>query len=563
MATISSAEIVAMATITAAARRRDPMHTNGMSPRAVVIGSGIGGTAATLLLAHAGIPVTLVEKNRRIGGSCSGYEKRGFKIDIGTHMFCRGDKGPLGGVLRRVGQPGAIRFVRTHDISEIRIPERPGRPAARAGVGTPGVMRIPVPADLHRMPRFCLELVRALELPWREAVRAARLFAHIMTMSDEEVDAWNDRTIEEFVERFTSHAPTLGVFGFLLGLYFILPYWQVSAGEALWCFRRMARDNALSYPLGGAIAIPSTYLRLARELGAEVRTGTGARRIVVEGGSVRGVELSDGTTLPASLVVSTSSLRTTVAGLVGEQHFPEAYVDRVRKLRGSFIAVQAKIALDRRLVTAGSIVGGVGEDGTDLFRVTTGDIKSMFAALERGEVPPVVPFYCPVPTNFDPSLAPPGHQLLTVCAVAPTSDVPLRDDARAWQDAMMQTIRRVVPGLDEHALFVDRFSVAFIEKWIGKEFGPAVSTAQTPDQVGPRRPPVWTPIRGLYLAGCNAGARGVGTELAAASAMECVDRILADLGRELQPLRAAPPARVARQLAVLAASAPLAWATRA
>ena len=30
-------------------------------PRAVVIGSGIGGSAATLLLAHAGIPVTHVE----------------------------------------------------------------------------------------------------------------------------------------------------------------------------------------------------------------------------------------------------------------------------------------------------------------------------------------------------------------------------------------------------------------------------------------------------------------------------------------------------------------------
>src|SRR5579883_3407551 len=283
-----------------------------MAPRAVVIGSGIGGTAATLLLAHAGIPVTLVEKNRRLGGSCSGYEKRGFKIDIGTHMFCRGGKGPLGDVLRRAGAGGAIDFVRTRDISEIRFP-RPGS----------GVARIAVPADLRRMPRFCLELARALELPWREAVRAARLFAHVLAMSDEEVDAWNDRTIEDFVAPFTDHAPTIGVFGFLLGLYFILPYWEVSAGEALWCFRRMARDNALSYPRGGAVAIPSTYVRLARELGAEVRVGCGARRVLVDdragGARVCGVELADGTVLPATIVVSTSSLRTTVLGLVGPQ----------------------------------------------------------------------------------------------------------------------------------------------------------------------------------------------------------------------------------------------------
>jgi len=109
-------------------------------PRAVVVGSGIGGSAAAMLLAHAGIPTTLVEKNRRIGGSCSGYDKQGFHIDIGTHMFCRGDKGPLGDVLRRVGEGGAIEFRRTRDIAELRMPD----------------VRIPVPAEPHRIPAFCL-----------------------------------------------------------------------------------------------------------------------------------------------------------------------------------------------------------------------------------------------------------------------------------------------------------------------------------------------------------------------------------------------------------------------
>src|SRR5207253_3047685 len=136
-----------------------------------------------------------------------------------------------------------------------------------------------------------------------------------------------------------------------------------------------------------------------------------------------------------------------------------------------------------RLVDAGAIVGGVGER-RDLRNVAAGDMKRMFACVERGEVPPIVPFYCPIPTNFDPDLAPPGHQLLTVCAVAPTTDVLLRDPPAEWEEAMLRTIRRVVPRLDENAIFVDRFSVEFLERWIGKDFGPAVSTGQTPDQVG-------------------------------------------------------------------------------
>jgi phytoene dehydrogenase-like protein len=497
--------------------------------RAVVVGSGIGGSAAAMLLAHAGIPTTLIEKNRRIGGSCSGYEKQGFRIDIGTHMFCRGDKGPLGEALRRVGRPGAIDFRRTRDIAELRFARKHPK---RAG---DELARVPVPAELHRMPSFAWRLARAMQLPPIEALRAARLFGRILTMTDAEVEAWDGRTLDEFVAQYTNHGPTLGVFGFLLGLYFILPYWQISAGEALHCFRAMAFDNALSYPVGGSIAVPSAYVKLAEAFGAEVRTGAGVRRIRVEAGRVCGVELDDGTVLPATLVVSTSSLRTTVLRLVGAEHFPSEYVDRIKRIRGSYIAVQAKIGLKKKLVGAGAICGGVAEHdgGGDLMSVSHDDIQRMFGALTAGRVPPIVPFYCPVPTNFDSSLAPPGHQLLTACAVAPTSDVALDDPAHEWEEAMMRALRRVVPGLDEHAVFVDRFSVAFIEKWIGKEFGPAVSTAQTPDQVGRNRPPVHAPIRGLYFAGCNAGARGVGTELAAASAMECVDRIAFDIGRDV------------------------------
>ena len=530
------------------------------APRAIVIGSGIGGSAAALLLAEAGIPTTLLEKNRRLGGSCSGYEKQGFQIDIGTHMFCRGPRGPLGDVLRRVGEEGAIEFRRTRDIAELRFPARDLRLPGLDAID--GVVRIAVPASVARMPRFAFDVARGLGMSLTDALKAARLFTHILAMGQGEIEAWNGRTIEDFLAPYVDHAPTIGIFGFLLGLYFILPYWEVSAGEAIWSFQRMARDNFLSYPRGGSIAIPSTYARLAEDRGAEVRTGAGVKRVVVRDGQVRGVELADGTLLPASIVVSTSSLRTTVLHLVGPAHFPPDYVDAVKAIRGSYIAVQAKIGLRAPLVDAGAIVGGVGDE-VDLLGVGTGDLKEMFAAVTRGEIPSIVPFYCPVPTNFDPSLAPPGHQLLTVCAVAPTSDVTLKDPGPAWEEAMLRTIRRVVPRLDEHVLFVDRFSVDFIEKWIGKEFGPAVSTGQTPDQVGPRRPKVYSPIRGLYFAGCNAGGRGVGTELAAASAMECVDRILVDHGRDLAPRAGRTGLRAAGAWLASTAARPLAWATRA
>ncbi|AKU99895.1 hypothetical protein AKJ09_06559 [Labilithrix luteola] len=56
----------------------------------------------------------------------------------------------------------------------------------------------------------------------------------------------------------------------------------------------------------------------------------------------------------------------------------------------------------------------------------------------------------------------------------------------------------------------------------------------------------------------------MGTELAAASAMECTDRILADLGQQARPRPGARSrAEEAARLVVRAAARPVAWATRA
>ncbi len=490
------------------------------TPRTIVIGSGLGGAAATLTLAHAGLPVTLVEKNRALGGSCAQYEKRGFKLDVGTHMFSRGPHGPLGDLLRRVGQPEAIQFKRTRDIAELRVR------------GVHGMLDpIAVPASAARMPAFAWELVRAMGLSPSEAAKAGRLFACVLAMPDERVRELDEVTVQDFLEPFGLHDGVAGLFGFLLGLYFVVPYWEASAGEAIWCFQRMLRDNHLSYPIGGSQAVPGTFCRIAEQHGAVLKTGAGVERILVESGRVTGVRLSTGEELPAECVISTSSMRTTALHLLEPGAAPQDWTDRARAIQGSYIAVQAKFAVDRRLVEAGAIVGGVGED-QDLFSMSLDQLRGLFQDVATGRIPRCVPFYCPIPSNFDASLAPPGHQLLTACAVAPTTDVQLLDPAERWETAMVEALHSVVPGLQEHTVFVDRFSTRWLEKWIGKEYGPAISTAQVPGQVGEARPPVTTPIEGLYIAGCGAGARGVGTELAAASGMQAADTILATQGHQ-------------------------------
>ena len=61
-----------------------------------------------------------------------------------------------------------------------------------------------------------------------------------------------------------------------------------------------------------------------------------------------------------------------------------------------------------------------------------------------------------------------------------------------------------------------------MEQYAG-EGGNIIGVGQTVKQIHERRPSQVTPIKGLYIVGAEAGGHGIGTELAANSAMELAD----------------------------------------
>ena len=70
--------------------------------RIVVIGSGVGGAGVAALLQGRGHRVTLLEKNDFYGGKCWTFERNGFVVDSGVHMFSMGESGQHGDLNRRV-----------------------------------------------------------------------------------------------------------------------------------------------------------------------------------------------------------------------------------------------------------------------------------------------------------------------------------------------------------------------------------------------------------------------------------------------------------------------------
>lgn len=477
----------------------------------VVIGTGMGGSAAGAISALNGLKTLILEKNPRPGGSCSYYEKQGFHVDTGAHMFIRGNKGPFGNLTRRLGMGTPIEFIKAPNTLEAR------------GINMNFVLSRNIVFRAMTAPVIAWQTqVNPLHYP-----SIVRLFAKIALMNESEIEKLDHVSIDEFMACHTRNAEIRSMIAGLLGLMLIVPPSEASAGESIWNLQKLMFENSLGYPRGGSVKISRTFLEGAENYGAEIRMNEGVKKILVKDGRVDSIVLDNGEKVFTRAVISTTSVKDSILRLVGKEYFSTPYIEKVNSIVPSYTAVQAKLALKKKIVKAGCLVGGL---PTKCSGSVIGEFTQVaFRNASKGIQGNYIPIYAPVPSYFDPNLAPPGCQIITAVALAPTLDVELKDNHQSWVDGMMRTLNAMIPDLKENLIFCDTWTIKTLAAWTGKSDGSAISTGQTVDQVRLKRHPHQTEIKGLYLAGdCAGPARGVGTELACQSGIDCADLVSND-----------------------------------
>lgn len=473
----------------------------------IVIGSGVGGCVSSALLAHRGFNVLLLEKNDRVGGSLASYEKNGYKLGIGSHLFSRGEKGPLGRVLRNLG---------INDVKFITLPE----PAISRGI-----FDIALPSSRLKLPLFFVEVIKKLKVPAKEVFRTMKMFLDIFMMRESDLKKWDGKNLEDFIFTYTHYPPVYYFLSFLLGIYFVLPPWEISAGEGIYCFKNMFMDYCLSSTNGGASKIPLSLVHYLQKKNGTLILNARVQKIEKKNALWK-VITSDGKEFSSSAVISTLCLSDTL-NMVGKEKFPHHFSDKISKIKGSLNAFQVKAVFKKPLLKSGCLIGGVSLDGKELGDLTIPMLHSLTNKTIKGKVPDPLAIYAPIPTNYDSSLTKNGEQILTACIYGPTHP-DLQDPLDKWKERILQALSSIIPGFFEELIFFDFFDIETMGRWMGKKGNTAISTGQTPGQVGNERPSVRLPVNGLFACGDCAGGRGIGTELATQSAIECVDAIISD-----------------------------------
>jgi prolycopene isomerase len=220
------------------------------------------------------------------------------------------------------------------------------------------------------------------------------------------------------------------------------------------------------------------------------------RRILVEDGRAAGVVLENGQVVRAPLVISNADARQTAFELVGAEHFPRRYKERLSAASASISAFVVYAATSLDLARH--------ELAHETFLYDGPDHEAAFARglTEQGGRPEPSWLSVTAPSLLDPSLAPDGQHLLILTSLVDAGAAgSWRDAKEPMQAALLRRAEQRLPGLASSLHFAEGASPRSFERYTRNERGALYGFDVTPLQVGPGRVDNRTPLPGLLLAG--------------------------------------------------------------
>lgn len=289
-------------------------------------------------------------------------------------------------------------------------------------------------------------------------------------------------------------------------------------------------------PVGGMRTVIDALASRARACGANLRTGDGVRRVVIEGGRATGVELADGSIINArrGVLASVAPQR-----MYGDLLAPGDVDNALRAKVATMPASGNNMATLKVDIAAGSRVEfrraqRLRSDGHDLRTVslmtgTFADQLEQLRLVRQGKSMERPPVYMAVLTGLDPSLAPPGQDVVYLASNMPARPAEGWDGARAgYVEAVLGSSGRYLEGLESE---IGRLvtTPADLEDEYGAPNGSYFHVDMTPFRLAMNRPAPGLggyrgPIAGYFHAGAGShpggGVSGWPGRLAAQTALE-------------------------------------------
>ena len=478
-----------------------------------VIGAGFGGATVAALLAHAGKRVALIEKTARAGGKTQTTERKGYRFEMFGAVGIPAYNSRFHELVDTLGIAEKVPFVVPEgDVASVRYKN----PAGEWKVMYSPLLQTGSEKEINDMKA-------TFDVDDDGLAAMGELYGAILSLSDEELDPLDDVGFSEWMAPFKVPTPLASQIFMNLNTLFVVAVDKLPASEGILALRDQVLGGAGRYHLGGYGIVAEACADLVVENGGRYLTKTRVQQIIVEDGAVKGVEIKgeDGNEIiSADIVISNAGIQPTVLKLAGQDHFPNAYVERIKALEPSWSIAGFRYVLDKRVFDAALIPVFSDQSWLDSER---------FAKMEQDEWPDIPLIAIDVPSEFDPELSDiPGHQLANCQVfVSPDTESDMTDKAIARAE---EVINELWPELKDHVIRKEPYGAKQIASMSRDVVlpgcgGEAVGIAQVVGQCGKHKPNPQTPLSGLYIVGCDAGGRGAGTHQAVDSGFHVAEMV--------------------------------------
>jgi phytoene desaturase len=448
---------------------------------AIIIGAGIGGLICANLLAKGGMKVLLLEKHFMLGGFCSGFRRKGFMFDAATHFYpLLGNPTTMTGkLLKDIGC--ATEWVKMDPVDQFHFP---------------GMDVFAVPAGLveyiDKLKAWFPEEAAGVDSYFAD-LRQAYLYGllyYFKGVSNDYVDRNEKLTM---TQKLDQHFRDPRIKAILMA---DTPHWGSMPSRTSFIFDAMLR---LSYflgnffPMGGSQKFADDLGQAFTDKGGKILKCAAVQKIHIAGGKATGVRVqtvskrdTETFDFDANMVVSNGDALHTYRELIGEEHCGRWVTERLESMTPSSACYLIHFGL--RGMDPDQLARAEGYywtcyDPADAYR----NVFKVF-----------------IPTHFDPSIAPPGCQIVIIQKLTPVRIEEITDWAAhkaAVENQVMSRLRDIIPGIEEHTVVRLGASAHTSFRFTGNYQGAMLGWEMSPEQLGSGRLPFYTPIENVHLVG--------------------------------------------------------------
>jgi len=485
----------------------------------IIVGGGLGGLSAAIHLAARGQRVLVVEKNERVGGKLNLVEGSGFTFDTGPSLLT------MPWVLRSVF---AVAGRRMEDVLTITQLEPICRYRWPDGTQFDACQNLPQLAE--QIARLELADVAGFLqfIAYAERIYRAAEGPFLLRPFDGLRDLVTPELVSGTLRIDPFRTVDQAVSGFFRSPYLRQVFDRYATYNGSSPFRAPATFNLIPYVefvqgawhvSGGMYQIARALAALARDLGAEIRTGAPVERIDIHSGAATGVVLAGGERIAASHVIVNADPRYAYANLVPGG---EKMAARLARLESSYSGFVLLLGVDR-----------IYPELLHHNIYFSSDYRAEFQAIVNVQVPAPDPtIYVCAASVTDAHLAPPGHMNLFVLINAPVLNARVNwvREAPGYRDLVIRKLERMgLADLSRHIVFEQIWTPATINQRYHAPGGAIYGLASNNPWTAFLRPPLRArELRHLYFVGGGTHPGG-GIPLVLLSGRAVAERVLADV----------------------------------